>query len=68
MIGSKKKVAAVLERLIQGGATPGSNIFTPIGLDLGGNSPGEIAVSIASEILGISNHKRDLPHCRRRLP
>lgn len=38
--------------------------YSPIGLDLGGNSPEEIAISITSEILAISNHKQGHKHMR----
>jgi len=66
MIGSRHKVAATLETLRAAGVTPGPNLYTPIGLDLGGGTPGEIALSIASEILGVLNGRRGLPHCRER--
>jgi xanthine dehydrogenase accessory factor len=41
-----------------------SNFYSPIGLDLGGGTPEDIAVSIASEILAIHNGKKDLKHLR----
>jgi xanthine dehydrogenase accessory factor len=41
-----------------------SYFFSPIGLDLGGNSPEEIAISISSEILAISHHKKGHRHMR----
>jgi xanthine dehydrogenase accessory factor len=41
-----------------------SNFYSPIGLDTGGGSPEEIAISIASEILVVSNKKTGHKHMR----
>ena len=41
-----------------------SNFYSPIGLDLGGGSPSEIAISITAEILAISNHRTNAIHMR----
>ncbi|XFA98929.1 XdhC family protein [Candidatus Izemoplasma sp. B36] len=41
-----------------------SYFYSPIGLDLGGGSPEEIAISITSEILAISNDKKNHSHMR----
>lgn len=41
-----------------------SRFYSPIGLDTGGNTPEEIAISIASEMLAISNHKLGNRHLR----
>lgn len=40
------------------------NFYSPIGLDTGGGSPEEIAISIASEILAVSNDKPNHNHMR----
>lgn len=40
------------------------NLYAPIGLDLGGGSPEEIAISIVSEILWVSHGKQALRHMR----
>lgn len=50
-------------------ATFGKNVdlkhfYAPIGLDLGGNTPEDIAISISSEILAISNQKGPHLHMR----
>ena len=39
--------------------------YSPIGLDLGGNTPEEIAISITSEILAVSHEKKGHAHMRR---
>ena len=41
-----------------------TNLYSPIGLDLGGGSPEEIAISIASELLAVSNGKTNHRHMR----
>ncbi|XMB72123.1 XdhC/CoxI family protein [Mycoplasmatota bacterium WC30] len=41
-----------------------SYFYSPIGLDLGGGSPEEIAISITSEILAISHNKKNHSHMR----
>lgn len=67
MIGSKRKVRSALDALAAKGLEPGPNLYAPIGLDVGGGSPGAIAVSIAAELLGVLHDKGDLPHCRNRM-
>ena len=53
MIGSRKKVAAVFERLVARGVPAGAlrRVRTPIGLEIGAVTPGEIAVSIVAELI-----------------
>ncbi len=53
LIGSRRRVAFVLEMLGRQGI-PGSrleDVFTPIGIPIGAESPEEIAVSIAAELV-----------------
>ena len=52
-IGSKKKAAAARERLKASGFTDSDikRIHSPIGLPIGGETPAEIAVSIAAELI-----------------
>ncbi len=53
MIGSRSKVPLTFSKLVENGLDPEGDprVYSPIGLDLGGKSPGEIAVSVVSEIL-----------------
>jgi xanthine dehydrogenase accessory factor len=67
MIGSVRKVRGALDALADNGLQPGPNLYAPIGLDVGGGSPSQIAVAIAAELLGVLHEKSDLPHCRNRL-
>lgn len=41
-----------------------SNLYSPVGLDTGGGSPEEIAISIVSEILAVKNGKTGHRHMR----
>jgi xanthine dehydrogenase accessory factor len=53
MIGSKRRVGAVLQHLVEHGvdAHAVERVHTPIGLDIGAETPEEIAVSIMAEII-----------------
>jgi len=64
MIGSARKVAKALTALTSAGVDPGPNVYAPVGLDLGGDKPGEIAVAIAAQMLGVLHQKPGLPHYR----
>jgi xanthine dehydrogenase accessory factor len=60
MLGSKKRGAAVRELLHDEGFSESelSRIRTPIGLDIGGKSSSEVALSILAEIVAIRSGKR----------
>jgi xanthine dehydrogenase accessory factor len=53
MIGSQRRVAAVLQHLREDGVPEADlePVHTPIGLDIGAQTPEEIAVSIMAEII-----------------
>ncbi len=53
MIGSRRRVRAAFEALVAEGVDPGrlENVRAPVGLDIGAETPEEIAVSIAAEII-----------------
>lgn len=53
MIGSRRKIGAVRQQLIEGGVAPErlEAVHMPIGLDIGAQTPEEIAVSIAAEMV-----------------
>ena len=56
LMGSRRKVARVREELERSGVELGGvQLRAPIGLPLGGDSPGEIAVSIVAEILQVKH-------------
>ncbi len=53
MIGSKRRTRTVLQHLAENGVDAGAldKVFTPIGLDIGAETPEEIAVSVLGEII-----------------
>lgn len=53
MIGSARKVRLILDRLLEEGAPKEKieAVHSPIGLPIGGDTPGEIAVSIVAELI-----------------
>src|SRR5262245_45806209 len=60
MIGSKRRAKTTLERLAEQGYSPEelSRIHTPMGLNIAAETPAEIAVAIAAEIVRV---RRDGP-------
>ncbi|MDG1989984.1 MAG: XdhC family protein [Dehalococcoidia bacterium] len=60
MIGSKRRTSIVLNSLLNDGisAKKLQAVHTPVGLNLGGQSPGEIALAILAEIIQVI-HKGD---------
>jgi len=64
-IGSAKKVAATKEKLEELGITEEmfSKVATPIGIEIGAQTPQEIAISIAAQLIRHRAGKREeLPH------
>jgi len=55
MIGSRAKCGAILDHLKTDGITHASlqRVYTPIGLDLSGPTPEEIAVAILAEVIAV---------------
>ncbi len=55
MIGSRTKIAAVMNALLRRGFTQEEldEVHSPIGLRLGGQTPAEVAVSIAAELVQV---------------
>ena len=59
---SKRKIAEYLEKAYEtyGKDIDLTNFYSPIGLNIGGNSPEEIAISISSEMLSVYYDKSEL--------
>jgi xanthine/CO dehydrogenase XdhC/CoxF family maturation factor len=59
MIGSKRRVRAAFKALLQGGVPRGvlAQVHAPVGIDIGAESPAEIAVSIAAELIQVRRNK-----------
>lgn len=71
MLCSKKKVQDYLEKIYSKYSKDINldNFYSPIGLDTGGDSPEEVALSIAGEILSVFYNKIDLnSHMRNNVP
>ncbi|MEW5758979.1 MAG: xanthine dehydrogenase accessory protein XdhC [Candidatus Omnitrophota bacterium] len=60
MIGSKNKIKSIFNKLRVTGISQNliKKIYAPIGLNLGGDSPEEIALSILAEIVSIKNRRK----------
>lgn len=58
MIGSRRKVATILSNLQEKGYSQENldRVYTPIGLDIGAQTPEEIAVSIMAEIIMVNHY------------
>ena len=65
MIGSQRKVQRVFDQLRQQGVSKEAlaNVYAPLGLDIGADSPAEIAISAVAEILSVLR-KRSGAHSR----
>ena len=65
MIGSKRKVIEAVKYIKSkfGNKINLSNLFAPIGIDIGGETPAEIALSIMAEIQAI-NSERKIKHLK----
>ena len=53
MIGSRSKVRAARERLARDGLPVPEFLYAPVGLALGAQSPAEIAVAVAAEVVAV---------------
>ena len=68
MIGSRRKVQGTIKVLREEGIDKVllERVRAPIGLDLGGQSPGEIAVSIVAEMVAVSSGGNCMPlYCQK---
>ena len=64
MIGSRRKVFRILQRLQHRGALPPlEHVFAPIGLDIGAVTPAEIGLSIVAELVAL-RHGTESRHLR----
>lgn len=66
MLGSRRKSQELTRRVLDelGEETDLSMLYTPVGLDIGGSSPHEIAVSIVAEIQALRYGKEGNQHMR----
>ncbi len=59
LLGSKRKTIMIYEALLKRGITPErlKQVHSPVGLDLGGRNPEEIAVSVMAEIIAFRHNR-----------
>lgn len=55
MLASRGRAAGVLAELAEEGVSGTERLHMPAGLDLGGRSPGEIALSVLAEVVAVSH-------------
>ena len=57
LMGSKRRVRFVMEKLVSEGISKEvlDNVYTPIGLNIGSETPEEIAVAVMAEIIEVKN-------------
>jgi xanthine dehydrogenase accessory factor len=55
MMGSEKKIEQIRHNLIERGTSPDllNRVYMPIGIPIGSNTPEEIAVSIAAQLIAV---------------
>jgi xanthine dehydrogenase accessory factor len=64
MIGSRRKVFRILQRIAQRRGLPAlERVYAPVGLDIGAVTPEEIAVSIVAELVALK-HGKHAAHLR----
>jgi xanthine dehydrogenase accessory factor len=72
LLGSRRKTRLLFETLEREGVDPGcfDRVFAPVGLEIGSETPEEIAVSIAAELVAVRKNldirplKESLRHLR----
>jgi xanthine dehydrogenase accessory factor len=66
LIGSRSKIRTTLEKLAASGLETPQYLYAPVGLEIGGDTPAEIAISIAAEVVAVVNGAK-VTHMRSRL-
>jgi xanthine dehydrogenase accessory factor len=66
IVGSRRKAGSMLQRLAEelGDAVDFESVYCPVGLDLGGRTPDEIAIAVVAEILALQHGKAGHRHMR----
>jgi xanthine dehydrogenase accessory factor len=61
MIGSRRKVESIYERLLKNGVSIEKlkHVYAPIGMDIGAVTPEEIAMSIVSQLIRVRRKEND---------
>jgi len=66
IVGSQRKAGTLLQRLVEelGDRADPNGIYCPVGLDLGGRTPEDIAIAIVAEIQALRHRKMGHRHMR----
>jgi xanthine dehydrogenase accessory factor len=69
-MGSARKTRLILEQLEKDGCDPArvAALWAPIGLDIGAETPAELAVAILAELVAVRRNAGILADLRRALP
>ena len=59
LVGSRRKIKIIVEQLLEKGLPPESfqRLYAPIGLDIGSETPEEIAVSVMAELIAVRRNR-----------
>lgn len=57
VLGSRQRAARLMATLDEGASASRARIHAPLGLDLGGDSPDEVALSAVSEVQAVLHHR-----------
>ncbi|MGW8181295.1 MAG: XdhC family protein [bacterium] len=59
LVGSRRKIKIIVEQLLQKGLPPESfrRLYAPIGLDIGSETPDEIAISVMAELIALRKER-----------
>ena len=63
LIGSRAKIRTTLQKLAAAGLQAPDYLYAPVGLKIGGDTPAEIAISIAAEVVAVV-HGAEVTHMR----
>ena len=62
LVGSRRKIKIIVEKLLEKGVPPATlrRLYAPIGLDIGSETPEEIAISVMAELIAVrkDRHQR----------
>jgi xanthine dehydrogenase accessory factor len=65
LVGSRRKVYRLLERVVaREGRVDLARVYAPVGVDVGAETPGEIAVSIVAELIALRRGVNVVSHLR----
>jgi xanthine dehydrogenase accessory factor len=66
-MGSARKTRFIIEQVLQDGCDPAKvdTLWGPVGLDIGAETPEELAIAILGEMIAVRRNSRMVPELRR---